>query len=73
MMGMVLPEDEQHLWIAEESLFAPIPEGKPVLVGYCRLLIGLLGLLENVGYDYSLIDCVIFLLYNGHLGWEKGI
>ncbi|CAM9779321.1 unnamed protein product [Ascophyllum nodosum] len=27
VMGMVLPEDEQHLWIAEESLFAPIPEG----------------------------------------------
>ncbi|CAM9112685.1 unnamed protein product [Laminaria digitata] len=27
MMGMLLPEDEDLLWIAEESLLAPLPEG----------------------------------------------
>eukprot|EP00904_Undaria_pinnatifida_P001842 jgi/Undpi1/11659/HiC_scaffold_36.g13954.m1 len=27
MMGMLLPEDEELLWIAEESLLAPLPEG----------------------------------------------
>lgn len=27
MMGMLLPEDEKYLWIAEESLFAHLPEG----------------------------------------------
>lgn len=27
-MGMVLPQDEEYLWIAEESLLAPLPEGK---------------------------------------------
>lgn len=30
MMGMLLPEDERFLWIAEESLLAPLPEGKLV-------------------------------------------
>lgn len=29
MMGMLLPEDEELLWIAEESLLAPLPEGTP--------------------------------------------
>lgn len=29
MMGMILPEDEELLWIAEESLLAPLPEGMP--------------------------------------------
>lgn len=28
MMGMLLPEDERFLWIAEESLLAPLPEGE---------------------------------------------
>ncbi|CAM9220071.1 unnamed protein product [Ectocarpus sp. 6 AP-2014] len=27
MLGMLLPEDESFLWIAEESLLAPLPEG----------------------------------------------
>ncbi|CBJ31987.1 conserved unknown protein [Ectocarpus siliculosus] len=27
MLGMLLPEDENFLWIAEESLLAPLPEG----------------------------------------------
>lgn len=27
MMGMLLPEDHEYLWIAEESLLAPLPEG----------------------------------------------
>lgn len=31
MMGMQLPEDEQYLWIAEESLLAPLPEGELLL------------------------------------------
>lgn len=30
MMGMFLPEDERFLWIAEESLLAPLPEGELV-------------------------------------------
>lgn len=33
MMGMLLPEDEPYLWIAEESLLAPLPEGKPASAG----------------------------------------
>lgn len=28
MLGMLLPEDEKYLWVAEESLLAPLPEGK---------------------------------------------
>ncbi len=28
MLGMVLPDDEDFLWIAEESLLAPLPEGE---------------------------------------------
>ena len=27
MMGMALPEDDNFLWIAEESLLAPLPPG----------------------------------------------
>ncbi|CAM9134292.1 unnamed protein product, partial [Choristocarpus tenellus] len=27
ILGMTLPEDEQFLWVAEESLLAPLPEG----------------------------------------------
>lgn len=27
MLGMVLPDDDDFLWIAEESLLAPLPEG----------------------------------------------
>lgn len=27
MLGMLLPADENFLWIAEESLLAPLPEG----------------------------------------------
>lgn len=30
MLGMLLPEDERFLWIAEESLLAPLPEGEPL-------------------------------------------
>lgn len=28
MLGMLLPDDENFLWIAEESLLAPLPEGE---------------------------------------------
>lgn len=33
MMGMLLPEDEKYLWIAEESLFAHLPEGTVNVTG----------------------------------------
>lgn len=33
MMGMLLPDDEKYLWIAEESLFAHLPEGTVVRYG----------------------------------------
>lgn len=36
MLGMLLPEDERFLWIAEESLLAPLPEGGPLLFE-CRM------------------------------------
>lgn len=28
MLGMLLPDDENFLWIAEESLLAPLPDGE---------------------------------------------
>lgn len=38
MLGMLLPEDEQFLWVAEESLLAPLPEGGRLLCTLCRYI-----------------------------------